>query len=401
MGYATEIQERVYRRGFALVDGSVCNECVDDEAIKAFIAGNAVDDTCTFCGRTGDEPIAAVADDVIDLISDGIKYEHTRVENELYRDEGEWIGGSSGTVELLEETLWAPLGGGPFAEAVYNAAGDDEWCERDYYAAKPHEQLSYGWELFVGTVKHEARFMFLLLEQRPERADVMAGHPVRRGGAILTEIAEMIDKIGLVESLPAGTRVYRCRARSDGVTYTAAKDLGTPPAQQAQANRMSPAGIAMFYGAFDDATAIAETAEPGDTVASLGLFETGAAASVVNLDRLPDVPSVFDQDRRHLRSPLRFLHGFREDLVKAIERDGQEHIEYVPTQVVTEYLRLIYRQPDAEGNRLDGLVFTSSKNAGRCVVLFVDNAACLEPNEAVSNDRLQMRLLDVTTRALP
>ena len=39
--------------------------------------------------------------------------------------------------------------------------------------------------------------------------------------------------------------------------------------------------------------------------------------------------------RRHLRAALSFLRGFVEDLAKPIKKDGREHIEYVPTQIVT------------------------------------------------------------------
>jgi hypothetical protein len=47
-------------------------------------------------------------------------------------------------------------------------------------------------------------------------------------------------------------------------------------------------------------------------------------------------PSLFDEQRRHLRAGLSFLHDFAADLAKPIEKDGREHIEYVPTQIVTE-----------------------------------------------------------------
>src|SRR5437870_5994128 len=39
--------------------------------------------------------------------------------------------------------------------------------------------------------------------------------------------------------------------------------------------------------------------------------------------------------RRHLRAALSFLRGFVEGLAKPIKKDGREHIEYVPTQIVT------------------------------------------------------------------
>jgi len=144
---------------------------------------------------------------------------------------------------------------------------------------------------------------------------------------------------------------------------------------------MSAAGIAMFYGASDVETTVAETAKLGDKVASVGRFVTDEASWVVDLDKIPETPSIFDEPNRHKRRPLRFLHRFREDIGKPVERDGREHIEYVPTQIVTEYLRLIYRLPQTDNPPLNGLVFTSSKTGGQNIALFVPNEDCLDQDE--------------------
>ncbi len=102
-----------------------------------------------------------------------------------------------------------------------------------------------------------------------------------------------------------------------------------------------------------------------------------------------------------MRSPLLFLHGFRRDITKPIERDGREHIEYVPTQVVTEYLRLVYRLPEEDAPSLDGLVFTSARSGGKSVVLFLDNDRCLEQETTASSGDLHLRLEKGWIRRLP
>jgi hypothetical protein len=136
----------------------------------------------------------------------------------------------------------------------------------------------------------------------------------------------------------------------------------------------------MFYSAGDRETALTEVLEPGDEVASVGRFETDTSVWVVDLDRLPPVPSLFDDDRRHLRAPLRFLHGFSHDFVKPIERNGREHIEYVPTQIVTEYFRHHFRV--REGDDIHGIAYTSARRAGgRCVLLFADGDQCYGSGE--------------------
>ena len=61
---------------------------------------------------------------------------------------------------------------------------------------------------------------------------------------------------------------------------------------------------------------------------------------------------------------LVFLHGFVADIRKPVVLDGREHIEYVPTQIVTEYLRFL-----APAN-VDGLLFQSAQTFGVNCVIF-------------------------------
>ena len=60
---------------------------------------------------------------------------------------------------------------------------------------------------------------------------------------------------------------------------------------------------------------------------------------MVNLTALSPIPSVFDPEQRKYYYELVFLHEFAQDLSAPVVLDGREHIEYVPTQVITEYMR--------------------------------------------------------------
>jgi hypothetical protein len=117
---------------------------------------------------------------------------------------------------------------------------------------------------------------------------------------------------------------------------------------------------------------------------------------VVDLDKLPSVPSLFDDELRGMRWVIQFLRDFREELIRPVQPDSSVHIEYVPTQIVTEYLRLWF---PADGETIDGVVYTSSRAAdGRCVVLFVDNERCIEAKQEATIDRLCLRLVSSTLR---
>ncbi len=60
---------------------------------------------------------------------------------------------------------------------------------------------------------------------------------------------------------------------------------------------------------------------------------------------------------------LRFLQKFIHDITLPVELDGREHIDYVPTQVFTEYFR--YAFPGG----VDGLMFPSAQGPGNNVAV--------------------------------
>ena len=91
-----------------------------------------------------------------------------------------------------------------------------------------------------------------------------------------------------------------------------------------------------------------------------------------DLTDIPEVPSIFepvsDSAEFDPRRPLRFLFGFARDVTKPVTRDNKIHIDYVPTQVLTEYLR--HRSSD-QTNRSDGVKYSSSKiQDGQNIVIF-------------------------------
>jgi HEPN/RES N-terminal domain 1/RES domain len=67
---------------------------------------------------------------------------------------------------------------------------------------------------------------------------------------------------------------------------------------------------------------------------------------------------------------------FTADVAKPAHPDDHQHLEYVPTQVVAEYLRFRYRH---EHQPIMGVLWRSSVDAdAEDCVLFVDNRGCVE-----------------------
>lgn len=147
---------------------------------------------------------------------------------------------------------------------------------------------------------------------------------------------------------------------------------------------MSPSGIPMFYGAFDVETAIRETYESGEGAgkkAVCGEFSIVRNLTVVDLTRSFHIPSLFDVENQRDRPYYRFMRDFIKDFMKPIERNDKAHADYVPTQVVTEYFRHIYRTDREE--RIDGIIYPSSKTGNKAIVIFTDSEGAIDVDEPV------------------
>ncbi|MGO9762541.1 MAG: HEPN-associated N-terminal domain-containing protein [Solirubrobacteraceae bacterium] len=364
---------------------AVCAACVADHMLAEFIEENLTAAQCSFCGRSENTEIAADADVVLARISEGLKTEWSRAIDELGYDSESNSGFAGPTRDAWEvfEQIGPIFANDAFEEFVVKAFDGEVWCQRDPYGTTVGEALRYGWEDLAETVKHYQRFVFFLPKE--EMLDDEPGAEVPRGGKMLEELSRLIRHYQLVKDLPGGTSLYRCRLHGVRKKYSEAKDLGAPPAEEASQSRMSPAGIPMLYAADEPETALAETIDPKRTRtkgATIATFQLTAECRIIDLSRLPPVPSIFDADPEapRLRQELGFLHGFRRDVGGQVERDGREHIEYVPTQVVCEYLRHAFR--DDQGRSVRGLAWESVKRPGaRNIVLFIDRDHCVERGE--------------------
>jgi hypothetical protein len=77
------------------------------------------------------------------------------------------------------------------------------------------------------------------------------------------------------------------------------------------------------------------------------------------------------------RQNLIFLHEIADEISQPIARDDRVHVEYVPTQVVTEFLRTV---ATSNGSRIDGIRYRSSRRSGgSSLVLFADQANLVIP----------------------
>jgi hypothetical protein len=342
----------------------VCHACVDEDDLTDLIRGYDVG-RCDFCGRT-DLPVMPL-DDLGPIVRERITEFYYLAEEApvVYSSaDGGYRAPTEDTDEVIVESHPIDLPNdddGALRRALVDAVGDDLWIDRDFSSGRFADGELLRWSAFVRTVKYQRRFFF---------------HSLNQGGvfelfdasfaALLKELAELCRVANLVDAVRSGLTLYRSRPRKADETFTTAGELGPPPAALTrQPNRMNPPGIPMFYGAESRELAIAEAHEPR---LSVGRFV--AEKPLVLLDLASELrrPGFYSDARRHEANAMDFLRQFAKLISAAVTRDEGAHIEYVPTQVFTEYLR---DYPFFDGHPLDGIRYRSATGtAGTNVVLF-------------------------------
>jgi hypothetical protein len=254
---------------------------------------------------------------------------------------------------------------------------DHDWCERDPYGPTPSDVMIYGWQNFCDVVKHHRRYTFAnAYDPRHSEYDEEHIHP----GLMLPSLTGFIQ--AHTKTLKPGTLFWRAQILDANETPKVPDRFTSPPDEKAlQPNRMSPSGISMFYGAADIKTAREEV------VGNINLtnkqvwgiqFESVESLNFFNLTDIPDCPDYFSSNGYELQHEFVFFHSFRKDLAKPISQDGHEHIEYVPTQILTEYIRYEVCTRGENPELFHGIIYPSSKTGEPCYVIFANQSQCLD-----------------------
>ncbi|KAA0081236.1 RES domain-containing protein [Mycolicibacterium sp. P9-64] len=348
---------------------AVCPAHVEDGVLRTHITTRTTEPYCSYCSATGSgsAPVAVTLDVFIDafLIGVGVYYQPCPTRDEPLPD-------SVSSADVAHAIL--EIAGISQRELIADVAGvlsaTPNWIPRDHKSRSMLDQLTYSWEAFKQLVKHEMRFFFA-------SRTTGSGDPGDMTAAqLLKAVSDLGENHPAVWPAPCPSPLFRARmatSKSEADEWLHASDIGPPPPEKAAANRMSPAGISMFYGGTDRATAIAEAgAHAAHRYVATGEFTPTREIRLIDLTNLPEPPSIFDESNHRELFVLRFMQRFIDDLTLPVELDGREHIDYVPTQVFTEYFR--YAFPD----RVDGLMFPSAQGPGNNVALFFGPDLCAD-----------------------
>lgn len=352
------------------IETYVCSNHIENYAIKDLILNNGERGLCSYCKSQKFTVIEF--EFLIKHVSSCLSYFYDDAGNagmKYETSEGGYVGNTFDISDILSDA-------GLITESyelqkdLENAFDDSvAWCERDPYGDREHDELFYNWNVFKELVKHQKRYYF---------SNTGKVHK------ILDAVGRKASDLHLFRFMDPGTILFRCRQHKESLKIRKASDISSPPPKNViYSNRMSPIGISMFYCAFDSETALKETINYADAKRpklTTAKFSNKKELFLLDLTKLPRVPSLFDEKERKHYSSIIFLKKFIEDLSKDIARDEKEQIDYIPTQIVTEYFR--YPYAEITESPLDGIIYYSSKNRGKSsCVLFLDDKQSLSELE--------------------
>lgn len=363
MGGTKREWEQAQERGWTSIDKFVCTDCVELVEFKDIIENNLVSVTCDYCEKTEEVPIAAPVDDLLKVLfgtiytyyaspeQAGVPYDGGPVFEPCYLGDVLNSLGFDGEQSLIDDIIQADTNGAWVDAAEGHWLGEHE-----------HQSLLSSWNHFARLVKHVTRYHFGSVA--PEDLDPFEIDP----RSMLQVLGRHLQ--ALVCIIPAGTEVFRIRRCKQAETWLPdATTMGPPPSPSA--GRMNPAGIPYLYTSFDAETALHEVGAHKRTTDRIYVasFKLEDPIQVVDLTKIPHPPSIFEVEKKRDREKWLFAQGFADEISIPVTKNGQEHIEYVPSQVVCEYLAQVF-EPHT-GGELAGLIYPSAEyDGGRNLVVF-------------------------------
>ncbi|GGE74747.1 hypothetical protein GCM10011404_04120 [Sphingomonas prati] len=354
----------------------VCSNCFADPHLKQEIERQADSHACDYCGAKGEAVRAAPLEDVAEYMLMQIDTEYASADQSLPNDpetkDRMFPEDEFDTAELLENhiELELPNDDGALMSHLAETLPEQDWCLLNPLGTPEGEAIGNSWAAFKQVIKHRRRFFFLAQPDRALERDLAWGEAAYEIPELLERIAKFAKTHGMLTAMPAGTAWIRCQEMGEGESTFGPRRMGPPPYGFATLpNRMSPAGVPMFYGAETRETALAEVAEePGRFAA--GRFAAQRDVIVLDVRAAPPVPSLFDSEHARDRSIAMFMHSFIADFQAPIDRKRLPHVDYLPTQIITEYFRTMVLFDDAP---IEGVIYASTKDGGNAVVLFAEN----------------------------
>lgn len=364
----------------------VCEGCIGDSALAVFVSRNGPIARCDFCKSTGVNGISV--GNLFHYMAGCLVAEWDDPINEVG-----WDKGFDEFVRILDSDDLLGMIDDPLKNEdlswEFVSAFQHQWCQRSPYRLEHSEMLLHSWARFAEVTKTRKRFLL------PRGQSVEGSHDELLGPMeVLDAVAGAIGQAEWrMVGCTADAAIVRARCHPIEEHHQTAGSLGSPPSTAAGHNRMSGAGIAMFYGADTEATATAEIRRGDDQAVTVATWRPARELVYLDLLAARPIPSLFDMTARADRTWLRFLAAFADDLARPIEPDDAP-IEYIPTQIVTEFVR--DHLSTSDGRSFDAIRYRSAVDepGGVCWVVFAEQGDCDGDDRLLTLDPASVRRLD-------
>ncbi len=386
MGYWKNSAIEIEQRGFSDIDKYICSECVVDDFLRQWIDKNATEGIkCDYCGNT--HPVISMTDLINEILMPTFEKYYWYANDHLGWNgrEGGYQGTTYDTEEVINNFAEDISSNQQILDDIIDAIGYDQaWCDENPYGLTERERREYSWKSFSDLVKYKNRYFFFD-EENDEYYEKYT--PLD----ILYIISEQAKKLGIIKTILENSDFYRVRIfKNKNEVVLDGANLGAPPKECAQTDRMSACGISAFYASDDIETSLKEVQKENSNIniIAVGQFKNLRALECLDLTAINKIkiPSIFDLEKYDEREAIFFLKGLNKELTRPIK--DLQPIEYVPTQIFAEYFKLV--------EKLDGIKYTSSKdNKGICYILFFNNEQCIEDVENQwYKEKCELKLID-------
>ena len=357
----------------------VCRYCITDDCLAEYVSQGDLIEECRFCGRS--DTSGVLVDDLFRQMAMCLRAEwDDPVQGAAW--EGGYIGVQLVDSDDLLSHVNEPLGNDDLREE-FASAFDHEWCSLPFYDSNQAEKLIYSWARFRDfTTSKRYQVDHTVMEPDDAFDDLIQPQEILEGiGQAISQVADRM--FGLMGDV----RIVRGRADDPAKTFNTVRGLGPPPAQTAGHNRMSQAGVSVFYGAESAETTLKEIEDGERLAATVGYWTPSRELFYLDLPAAEPIPSIFDTEAGLDRQVLRFLASFAEDLAREVTK-REAVLDYIPTQIASEYIR---------DHLFDGAInairypSAADKPAGVCWVVFTNHDECQGPDRLLTLDPASVR----------
>ena len=361
----------------------ICRGCVGDQFLAEEIKEEGIRKLCNYCSQTQEAiDLWSLADRIHQVIQ--AQFVLTPMSPEEWYEhwdakEGQWYRRGTDAKALIVKLadlsdsaasdvrhILSDIHGYPAVKGGEENPYDSQSC---YEERGPNDEpFRDTWGEFRREIIGKARFFSRVAEERLDDifGDLRNLRTVQ-GEPVVREFAP-----GSAESSFWRARRIEKEEDIETIFRDPAGSLGPPPSKFAKNNRMNARGIPVFYGASCRDTCIAEIRAPVGSRVVAGNFTLLRTVRLIDLQTMSQVyveGSRFHPEYEQRRGRASFLKQLVDEISKPVMPE-EEELEYIPTQVVAEYLA------NKADPKIDGILYPSSQTDGdgKNVVLF--NHAC-------------------------